>query len=82
MFPYRFVIPLDIPDIHIRKLFIAYGHLLNRPVQGSRRLLRIVDYRQQQMRDSVIYGKLYYLGIDQDELDILGVCFIQDTDQQ
>ena len=56
---------------------VSLQHLRNRPLERTGGLLRVGDNRYIQVRNAVINAKLDHFGVDHDELDLIGVGFIQ-----
>src|ERR1019366_58970 len=68
----RVVVAVDIAHAQLAHPEIPALHLLRRPQQRGRGLLRIDDDRNQQMRNVVVYRQFQHLGIDQNEAHIVG----------
>ena len=77
---YMLIIARYIADSLALEHLVALHHLLNSPVESSRRLLGISDHRNQQMRYTVIYGQFYDLGIHHDELYLIRCVAIEDAE--
>ena len=77
-----FIILLQVAHIILRKSIIAAHHFRNRPIQRPRRLLRICDHRNEQMRNPIVYAQLHYFGVNHDQFHILRRGFIKNTYNQ
>ena len=77
-----FVISVQIPDTHCRKLVVAAHHFTDCPVQGSGRFLRIIHDRNHQVRNPVVNGQFNFLRIDHDEFQIVRRNLVKQTDNQ
>ena len=71
------VVALQIPGVAIGKEFIAPRHLADRPVKGARRLFGVGDDGLLQVRNAVVDVELHHLGVDHDELDLVGLGLIE-----
>ena len=67
---------------HIPQRHCNAGHFRNSPVQRTGRFLRICDYRNEQVRDPVIYTELHHLRIDHDQTHLIRCRLIKDADDQ
>ena len=56
----------------MRHQAVALVHLAHHPLQRHHRLVRLGDHRRQQMRDVLVDRELDHLGIDHDDLALVG----------
>ena len=63
---------LDVAHIVFCKQAVAALHLLHRAAKGTCGLFRLGDHRHQQVGNAVVLGQLHHLGVDEQELDVLG----------
>ena len=72
------VVALDVAHAHRLKALVAVLHLNDRPAERRGGLFRVGDDRHQQVRNAVVNGKLDDLRVDENELDLVGVCAVDD----
>ena len=65
------VIARKVLDVVLGEELVALHHLVDRPLQGARRLLRVGDDRNEQVRDAVVGRKLDHLRVDHDEAHLV-----------
>ena len=63
---------LDVADVVLREEVVAALHLLHCAAQCAGRLARLGDDGHQQVGDAVVLSQLDDLGVDEQELDVLG----------
>ena len=66
------VVAGDVTHADLGEQVVADLHLLDRPVEGVRGLLRVGHHLGEQVRDAVVLGELDLLGVDEDHPDLLG----------
>ena len=66
------VVRIDIAHALVGEELVAALHLVYRPFQRQRGLLRLGYDRQQQVRNPFVHGELQHLGVDHDHAHILG----------
>ena len=71
------VVGFQIPDAHVGHHSVAAKHFCHRPLQTARSLLGVGDHRDQQMGNTVVNAQLHHLGVNHDELHIVGTCLVQ-----
>ena len=76
----QLVVGLDLADVVLRKQLVAALHLRHRGSQRTRGLAGFGDHRHEQVRDAVVFRQLHHLGVDEDELHILGAGTEQEAD--
>ena len=72
----------QVTDSHLGEHPVALHHLGHRPLEGARRLFRVGDHRDEQVRDAIIDPQFYHLRVNHDEADLLRAGLVQQGDDQ
>ena len=78
---HQVVVADQIAHLMVCEQLVAALHLADRPVERARRLFRVGDDRNEQVRDAVVVAQLDHLRIDHDQPHFLGRGLIQNRDQ-
>ena len=79
VFEQMLVIRLEASYTELGEEPVALEHFRDSPLERAGCLFRVGDNRDVQMRNAVINAEFDHLGIDHDELDLVGICFIKKT---
>ena len=71
------IVAVDVAHALVGHQLVAAFHLANRPVQGQRRLFRIGNDRQQEMRDPLVHREFQHFRVDHDQANIARVSAIE-----
>ena len=74
------VIALQVAGAGGGKHLVAVEHLPDRPAQRAGGLFGVGDDRHQQMRNAVVAAQLHHLGVDHQQLNLLGRGLVQQAD--
>ena len=77
-----FIVVFQVAHAHLGKQAVTLEHLHHGPLQGSRGLLRVGHHGDIEMGYAVIYAQLHHLGVDHDELYLIGSGLVEQAQDQ